>query len=184
MATQSPQATDRLFGRTGWSYVNIIRGPVIGPQPRLAKGTGKTARRNTKSGIDAQIPGYLASSDYVPTPLEYSPTNQQDFTRKIPRSIATGDNGRQVVGTYNPHDFTPGQRFFHHNRSAANWQVIEFPPSFRNTLQWQQVQRYRVNSLTVSARPLAANEYFLGYQVQSGIQSQIGQNSLGYMGSV
>lgn len=178
----SQQQTDPMFGRPNWTYVNIMRGPARGPQPKLAKGTGRTGAHSA-TGTGPQLPGYMSDNDYMPSPLEYLPKYNEDFTNPVPRSISTGVNGRGLVGTYEPHDITIGQRFFHQMRSAANWQAIEFPPSFRNSIPWQQAQLYRVTSATVSAKPLLGNQYFLGYQVQSTIQGQIGQNALGYMGS-
>jgi hypothetical protein len=94
-----------------------------------------------------------------------------------------GVNGRDLVGTYQPHDFTPGQRDFNQWRQAANWQVQEYPPDNRQLLAWQQIQRYRVQSFTQQARPLSQNDYFLGYQVNPAIQAQIGQSTLGNLGS-
>lgn len=177
------QQTNPMFGRPTWTYVDVVRGPVMGPQPRLAKGTGRTGKPSA-SGTAAQLPGYVSDNAYQPSPFTYQPINRESFEDVIPRSIGSGENGREMVGTYNPHDFTPGQRFNHQMRSAKNWQIMAFGPSFRNTTAWQQVQRYRVNSVTVAARPLASSNYFLGYQVQSEVQSQIGQNALGYMGSI
>ena len=182
MVSNVQQNTDPLFGRPGWAYVDVVRGPVRGPQPRLAQGTGRTGAPSSK-GTGPQLPGYVSNNDYDPSPYSYRPPNRESFLNTIPRTINVGDNGRELVGTYEPHDRAIGQRFFHQMRSAANWQVLAYPPDFRNTIQWQQVQGYRVRSMTQSARPLAANSYFLGYQVQSTIQGQIGQNALGYMGS-
>ncbi len=177
------QQTNPMFGRPIWSYVDVVRGPVAGPQPRLAQGTGRTGKPSA-TGSGAQLPGYMSDNAYQPSPFTYQPTDRQSFEDVIARSIGIGNNGREMVGTYQPHDFTPGQRFNHQMRRAANWQLMAYPPTFRNTTAWQQVQKYRVNSVTVSARPLAANGYFLGYQVQPEIQGQIGQNALGYMGSI
>jgi hypothetical protein len=180
---QEQQQTNPMFGRPIWSYVNVVRGPVAGPQPRLAQGTGRTGKPSA-SGTAAQLPGYVSDNDYSPSPFSYQPINRESFENPIPRGINIGQDGRGLVGTYEPYDFTPGQRWNHQMRSAPNWQIMIFGPGFRNTFAWQQVQRYRVNSLTVAARPLGTSNYFLGYQVQPEIQSQIGQNPLGYMGSV
>lgn len=177
------QQTNPMFGRPVWSYVNVVRGPVSGPQPRLAQGTGRTGKP-AATGTAAQLPAYVSDNAYKPSPFSYQPKDRGSFVDFIARTIGSGENGRELVGTYNPHDVTIGQRFNHQMRQAANWQRQEYPPSFRNTIAWQQVPKYRVNSSTVSARPLAANSYFLGYQVQPEVQQQIGQNALGYMGSV
>lgn len=171
------------FGRPGWSYVDVVRGPVRGPQPRLAKGTGRTGRP-AASGTGPQLPAYLSDNDYRPSPFSYQPRVNESFLQIVPRTINTGNNGRELVGTYQPHDFIPGQRFNHQMRRAENWQVQEYGPGFRSTQAWQQVQLYRVMSNTRSAHVLASSQYFLGYQVQPEVSSQIGQNTLGYMGSV
>lgn len=195
-----------------WSYVDIIRGPARGPQPRLAQGTGRTGKPSAP-GTGPQLPSYVSDNSYRPNPFTYQPPGNrpfrfvgphtvhtetgsagqlgsffglaqgETFEQGVPRTISTGNNGRELVGTYEPHDFTPGQRFLGQMRSAPNWQVQAYPPDYRNTIQYQQVMKYRVNSVTLSARPLTSNNYFLGYQVQSEIQQQIGQNTLGYMGN-
>lgn len=206
------QQTNPMFGRPTWTYVDVIRGPVRGPQPRLAQGTGRTGQP-AAPGTAAQLPGYVSDNAYQPSPFTYQPDGQipfwgmgphaatsppgdnklgstysvkggDNFETNVPRTINTGENGRELVGTYQPHDFTPGQRFFHQMRRASNWQIMAFGPKFRNTIAWQQVQKYRVRSSTVSAQPLGAQNYFLGYQVQPEVQSQLGQNALGYMGSI
>jgi hypothetical protein len=175
--------TDPLFGRPTWSYVGIMAGPVRGPQPKLAQGSGRTGDPSLP-GNAVQLPGYLSDNAYFPTLFPYDPVNQPAFQRRLPRTINTGDNGRSLVGTYEPHDVTIGQRFLPQIRQAPNWQVMEYPPNFRNLLAWQQVQRYRVNSFTLSARPLSPNDYFLGYQVNPDVAQNIGQSTLGYMGSM
>lgn len=171
-----------LFGRPIWSYVNIQRGPVRGPQPRLAQGTGRTGDP-ALPGNAAMLPGYLSENDYRPVEFDYSPSFSANFLFRPPRSIKTGDNGRSIVGTYEPHDFTPGQRFLNHMRRAENWQDMSYPPSYRNLLAWQQAARYAIQSYTLSARPLASANYFLGYQIQPEVAQAIGQSTLGYMGS-
>jgi hypothetical protein len=177
----SANIATQLFGRPDWTYVNVVRGPVIGPQPRLAQGTGRTGAPT--GGTGAQLPGYLADNDYAPNLYSYAPTSRDDFDLQPPRTINVGSDGRELVGTYQPHDATPGQRFFHHMRRAAEWQDRTFPPNFRNLVEWQQVQKYRVLSATLSARPLPQENYFLGYTVDPQVQAKIGQSNLGYMGS-
>lgn len=175
-------AFNPMFGRPIWTYVQTMAGPVRGPQPRLARGTGHTGGTSLP-GNASVLPGYLSDQQYHPVTFTYDSVNRPTFTRRIPRSIRIAQDGRDIVGTYNPHEFTPGQRFFHQDRQAANWQVMEFPPDFRNLLAWQQVQRYRVQSFTLSPRPLDSANYFLGYQVNPQIAQQIGQGTMGYMGS-
>ena len=170
-----------LFGRPAWTYVQTIAGPVRGPTPHLARGSGATGP-NALPGNAAQLPGYLSDNEYRPSTFAYDPINSPSFLGHVPRTINTGTDGRDLVGTYQPHDSTPGTRFNHHMRQAANWQVMEYPPDFRNLLQWQQVQKYRVQSLTLSARPLDSANYFLGYQVNPQIAAAIGQGGIGYMG--
>lgn len=180
---QNPIASNPMFGRPIWTYTRVQPGPVRGPQPRLARGSGRTGDP-ALPGNSSQYPGYLSDNEYLPTLFPYDPVNQPTFQKKIPRTIGTGDDGEVVLGTYRAHDFTPGQRFLGHTRQAANWQVMEYPPDFRNLLAYQQVARYRVMSYTLQARPLQANDYFLGYQVNPQIQAMIGQTNLGYMGSM
>src|SRR5262249_2812779 len=147
--------------------------------PRLAQGTGRTGKP-ASPGTGAQLPGYVSDNAYQPSPYAYQPAYNDNFEENIPRTINVGQDGRSIVGTYQPHDFTPGQRFLHQMRSAKYWQNQSFGPGFRNTIAWQQVQKYKVRSSTISAQPLSNASYFLGYQVQPEVQSQIGQSSLGY----
>lgn len=173
-----------LYARNAiWSYVNVVRGPAMGPQPRLAQGSGKTAAGDSLPGNAAALPGYLTDNAYFPTVYEYDNTFYPSFEKSIPKSIKTGDDGVTIVGTYRAHDFVPGTRQLQHMRQSDQWQEIAFPPNVRNLLAWQQVQRYRVQSLTLQARPLSSANYFLGYQINPQIAAQIGQTTLGVMGS-
>lgn len=169
------------FGKKNWSYVSVVRGPVTGPQPRLAQGSGRTGAPT--GGTGGNLPSYVSDNDYQPSPFAYAPTGSDTFMLRVPRSIATGSNGRELVGSYNPHDSTPGQRWNHQMRSAHPWQQQEYPPSFRNLVEWQQVMKYRVGSVTRSARPLPKANYFLGYQLNPEMSAKFGQNALGYMGN-
>lgn len=185
VATQesmNPISTNPLYRRPVWSYVSVREAPVKGPQPRLAKGTGRTGDP-ALPGNAAQLPGYLSDYDYEPSGYSYQPKNQQRYTIPIPRTIKVGADGREIVGTYKAHDFTPADRFFHQGRSSTNWQTMTYPPNIRNLAAWQVAQRYRVNSLTIAARPLDSSQYFLGYQVQPQVSQGLGSSGLGYMGS-
>lgn len=182
MAAQNPISTNPIWRRPIWTYVGFNDSPRRGPQPRLAKGTGGTGG-NSLPGNAPMLPGYLTDNAYFPVTFNYQPGNDQDVKIPIPRTINQGTNGRDIVGTYQPHDFVGADRFFHQGRSSTNWQTMAFPPNIRNLLQWQQVQRYRINSVTHAARPLDSSQYFLGYQTNPQVSSQIGQNTLGYMGS-
>ena len=165
------------------TYVTVQAGPVRGPQPRLARGSGKTGDPSLP-GNASQLPGYLSDNEYFPVLNTYDPENLPTFLLRIPKTINVGENGRELVGTYQPHDFAPGTRNFNQMRQASNWQVMEYPPDNRNLLVWQQAMKYRTQSFTNSARPLTANDYFVGYQVNPNISAQIGQSGLGYMGSL
>lgn len=179
---QTATASNPLFGRPGWTYVSVIAGPVRGPQPRLARGSGETGNPSAPGKAGA-LPSYMSDNEYLPSLDAYSPPDRQNFLYRPPRTINTGDDGRQLVGTYQPHDFTPGQRFNHQMRSAANWQRMEYPPDFRNLLAWKQVEKYRVQAITQAPRVLDSSNYFLGYQVNPQIASTIGSSNLGSLGS-
>src|SRR5947209_3644559 len=182
VAAGGPATTNPMFGRPVWTYVNTMVGPVRGPQPRLAQGTGHTGDTSLP-GNAPQLPGYLSDNEYFPSTFSYDPIDSPTFLGHVPKTIGMGNNGRELIGTYQPHDFTPGTRFNHHMRQAANWQVMEYPPDFRNLLAWQQVRKYRTESFTLSPRPLDSSNYFLGYQMNPQIAAAIGQGTMGYMGS-
>lgn len=173
---------DPMFGRPSWTYVNVIAGPVRGPQPRLAQGSGQTGA-HAAPGKQAALPSYMSDNEYVPSLDSYAPEDRQDFLYNVPRTINTGSNGRELVGTYEPHDFAPAQRFNHQMRSTANWQRMEYPPDFRQLLAWQQAMKYRTAVFTQAARPLDSSNYFLGYQIDPSVASQIGSSNLGSLGS-
>jgi hypothetical protein len=177
------QDHDPLFGRKTWKYVDIMRGSARGPQPKMSKGTGRTGKPSPP-GAAVYLPGHVSDNSYRMNPFTYAPQNNPNFLQRVPRSIGTGENGRGIVGTYQPHDFTPANRFNHQMRSAYNWQIMYYPSDYRDIIQWQQVQKYRVKSNTISAGPLGPSNYFLGYTIQPEIGAQIGQNVFGYMGSV
>lgn len=183
LAAFNPIQTNPMFGRPTWTYTQVIPGPVRGPQPRLAQGSGQTGP-SSLPGNASSLPGYLSDNNYEPTLFTYDSVDRQNFLQPIPKSIPTAQDGRDIVGTYQPHKFTPATRNFNHMRSAANWQVMEYPPNYRNLIAWQQVQRYRVNSFTAQARPLAQSDYFVGYQINPNIAANIGQSTLGTMGSM
>lgn len=176
------QSANPLIGRPAWTYVSVMAGPVRGPQPRLAQGTGTTGNHSA-AGKQSALPAYMSDNEYLPSLDSYAPPDRRDKLMFIPRTINTGSNGRELVGTYEPHDSTPGQRFIHQMRSAANWQRVEFPPDYRQLLAWQQVMKYRVQVYTQAARPLDSSNYFLGYQVDPQVAATIGSSNLGSLGS-
>lgn len=176
--TSNPGGYDPLFGRPNWTYVNLLKAPVSGPDPRLAVGTGNSGG-TALPGNAAQLPGYLADNAYFPDVFDYSPLAQESNTLPIPKSIHTGNNGRELVGSYEPHDFTPATRFFMQNRSAYNWQVMSYPPSPRQLLRYQLARVYNLQNTVAAARPLPSNNYFLGYQIDPSIQAKIGNSGNG-----
>jgi hypothetical protein len=183
-SASNPWIANPLFGRPIWTYTKVAQGPVRGPQPKLAIGSGRTAKGKSSPGTQSSLPGFVVEPDYKPTEFAYAPSLRNDFLERIPKTIHTGSNGRELVGTYQPHDFVPADRFLHQMRRATNWQVQEYPPNYRNLQAWQQVQKYRVQSYTLSARPLSQSNYFLGYQIDPQVAQNIGQTNLGYMGSM
>jgi hypothetical protein len=129
------------------------------------------------------LPGYLTDNEYFPVLNTYDTNYEPSFQLYPPKTIKTGNDGFELVGTYRAHDFVPGQRQLSHMRQADYYQVVQYPPNVRNLLAWQQVQKYRVNSLTLQARPLDQSQYFLGYMVNPQVQGVMGQTTLGSMGS-
>jgi hypothetical protein len=125
----------------------------------------------------------MTDNEYTPSLDEYAPSWSAVFEAPVPRTIHQGTNGRDIVGTYQPHDNFIATRMLPSLRHAANWQQMAYPPNYRNLLAWQQVQRYKLQYTTLSARPLNSSNYFLGYQIDPSIAANIGQTGLGYMGS-
>lgn len=185
-----------LFGRPSYAFVRpqgVLGPPLAGnyrggtqfEQPRQL-GTGHTARSRSKRGEAPVLPGFMSQNAYQPgSQMEYAPKLENSFIKRIPATLPdVGQDGITVLGTYRAHDFHMGERFNHQMRSAPNWQVMQFPPDFRELLQRQQVMRYQVASYTRSSTPLRQTDYFLGYYTQPAVAAKIGASGLGYMGSL
>lgn len=183
--TQAIQANP-LFGRPPtYTRTDVVRAPIRGPQPRLAKGTGRTGQPSFP-GTQATLGGYVSDNAYYPTTFTYDPIENPIRTKRIAATIplpGTDDGLHALNPTYRAHDFSTGNRFNHQMRSAYNWQVMEFPPDFRNLLAFQLVRKYLLDTVTIQARPLAQSNYFLGYNVQLQDADKLGLMG-GGMGSM
>lgn len=163
VSEQNTRPNPALFGRPGFTYVQVVSTPQSGPLPRLAQGSGRTGKATDRS--QGHIPGgYLAENDYQPDSYSYMPEQRDDFHKEVPKSVGEGNDGREIVGTYNPHDFQMAAYQQNQWRSSANWQNITNGPSWRNLLIWQQVRSYNLYTQIAQARPLSQNDYFVGYQ--------------------
>lgn len=183
-----------LFGRPAYALVRpqgVLGPPLAGNyrggtqfEPPRQLGTGRTARRS-RPGESQVLPGYMADNAYQPgSQMEYAPKLENSFIKRIPATLPdVGQDGITVLGTYRAHDFSTGERFNHQMRQAPNWQVMQYPPDFRQLLQRQQVMRYQVASYTQSSTPLRQTDYFLGYYTQPTVAARMGASGLGYMGS-
>jgi hypothetical protein len=160
-----------------WSTLQVLRSPTRGPTPELAQ--GKPRGVQALPGNAATLPGYLTQNTYQPNVFEYQPVYQRNKRVTIPRTISVGNNGRDMVGTYDPHDFTPAVRAFTQNRSAPSYQMYSFPPDFRNLLSFQYARTYALQNIIVQARPLPQSNYFLGYTVDPKVAQQLSGGSLG-----
>lgn len=170
-----------LFGRPGFAYATWKPQGRIGPTLKGAPGTGQTGVSADRSR--GFVPAAFASVQHMPMQqFDYSPPNDSVYDVGTvpkpyavqPRTIRFGTNGRDLVGTYEPHDFTPADRFFKQGRSAFSWQDYSFGPEYRWLQPQQQVARYNLYNQVGLSRPLSPNNYFLGYQMQPAIAQQIG----------
>jgi hypothetical protein len=125
----------------------------------------------------------MVEQDYEPVGMDYAPYTDEEHRIPLPRKPVGAEDGIEILGTYRSHDFTPADRFFTQQRSAAMWEVMSFGPNFRNLLSRKQVEKYNIQSRTISARPLPQNNYFLGYVQNPEIAADIGASTLGSMGS-
>lgn len=184
MAVNYPSPQILASRRPVWTYTQINRAPARGPQPRLAQGSGHTAADPGLPGNASSLPGYLTDNAYFPNVFDYMPTQRDSFLTRLPRTINVGVDGLSALNpTYRAHDVTIADRFNHQMRRAGAWQDMAYPPSVRNLLAYKQVEKYQVFSRTLAARPLDRNNYFVGYQADPDIVSQIGGGNLGSMGS-
>lgn len=164
-----------LFGRPGVTYTAQFTPPQAGPLPKMSVGsgqTGGTANRSTAGFVPA---GHIAVvEDYQPVGLDNEPFQVDTFTRPNmpPKTIGVGTNGRELVGTYEPHDFTPAQRFIQQWRAAHMWMSPVYGPSWRNLLVWQQVAKYNLYNALAQSRPVSQSDYFAGYITPDNVNLQ------------
>lgn len=180
--------TNPLFGRPGISYTPRVGNSQAGPLPKMSVGSGQTGQATNRSTAGFVAPGHLAViEDYEPVGLDNEPFQVDTFTRPNvpPKTIGVGTNGRELVGTYDPHDSTPAQRFIQQWRAASMWMSPVFGPSWRNLLIWQQVAKYNLYNAVAQSQPLSQADYFAGYVTPDtvGVQGSgmgVSGGTLGY----
>lgn len=175
------QSYPALLGRPVGSYVSVMSAPQYGPTPHLARGVGISgAIANSNANGGASLPAYVDSQHgYQPAPMDYSPPTNEGWMRRIPKTSNLGVNGRDMVSTYEPHDFTVAEYEPRQWRSSALWEVLSYPSTWRNLLGPQLVQKYQLQQYVTQARPLAQNDYFLGYQINPALSQQLGSGGAG-----
>lgn len=178
--------TNPLFGRPGTTnYSPRVSSPQQGPLPKMSLGSGQTGQAADRSTAGFVAPGHLAVvEDYEPVGLDNEPQSVDTFTRPNvpPKTIGVGTNGRELVGTYDPHDFTPAQRFIQQWRSAKLWQSPIFGPSWRNLLVWQQVAKYNLYNQLAQSRPVSQSDYFAGYTTSDSVAATLQGSGMGASG--
>ena len=178
--TTRANVVNPLFGRPGFSYTPHQPHQRLGPSAKLAPGTGLTGVPQSRS--EGFIPSAYAGEqfldvnqyDYMPaTDPTVGPGHEIKAFDTLPRSIGVGDDGISMLGTYRAHDFVIPSRFFQQGRSAAYWQDQSFGPEYRYLIPAQQVARYNLYTDIALARQLSPNAYFLPYQTQPAVASQV-----------
>jgi len=166
-----------------WSYVSQETGLIATPAAKLSHGTG--ANGKPTQGTGAQLGAFVSEPDYTASPNTYQPLGSDVFTRHLPTSIGQGDDGLHALNpTYRAHDFRGAEYTQGHYRQARNWQIMAFPPVFRELLQRQQAMRYKTFSNSYAPRVLSRQDYFLSYTPDPSVNAQIGgMNGLGSMGN-
>lgn len=180
--------TNPLFGRPGITYTPRVSNSQAGPLPKMSVGSGQTGQASNRSTAGFVPAGHISVvEDYQPVGLDNEPYQVDTFTRPNvpPKTINAGTNGRELVGTYEPHDFTPAQRFFQQWRAAQLWMSPVFGPSWRNLLVWQQVAKYNLYNAMAQSRPLSQTDYFAGYVTPDNVGVQgsgmgVSGGTLGY----
>lgn len=164
----------------------------LGTVPKLATGTGTTAR--TQYTALGYVPGGYARAQYMKAGngMGQMPGRHDSFDgtfgQGYPISGVAADSGRlSMAPTWQPHDFVVGTVFNRHGRQPGTWQETAYGPEYRSLKATQVPEVYNMGrSLAVHmARPLSQNVYFLGYQTPSSVAAQIGAagmniGSLGY----
>jgi len=179
---QNQPVRNPMFGRPGWTYTNVSQVSGTGPFPRLSQGTGLTGKGANRQKDGFLAGGYISTNNYQPDGFDYQPRVNENWLQRINKHGYAATNGRELVGTYEPHDFTPAEYGLRMSRAAPNWQEMTYPPGWRNTTGWQQVARYNLYQQMAQARPIDQQAYFLPYILQPNVASTL--PSSGGMGRV
>lgn len=178
--------TGALFGRPGYTYTATVVPPQSGPTPKQSYGSGLTGAPQSRQRQFAAGGFIEAVEDYQPMGFSQQPAGDDTNMRMLPVSIGVGTDGNKELNpTYNPHDFTPAERFLGALRAARTWLEPTFGPGWRSLLQQQLVKRYNLYNQIAMSRPLQNSDYFLGYQTTIDTAGSLGiqggpMGSLGY----
>lgn len=166
-----------LTNRPTYRYLQTQDNPRAGPRPKLSAGSGQTGLP-ASPGMSAALGSYVSYPDYQPNLFDYQPpTNPNRYMRVSNSGTFTPQDGGQLFGTYRAHDFTIANYTQSQWRSSAMWEQLGFPPNFRQQIMAQQVKKYNIYTSLALARPLAANDYFLGYRIPTQTAADIGGSS-------
>lgn len=181
-------------GQTGAPQVPQVTVPRyrLGTVPKLATGTGQTARRQYTAL--AYTPAGYGTTQFVEAGVGMGamPGRHDSFDgtfgTSYPKTGVAAESGRTSMSpTYQPHDFAVGQVFSRHGRQPGSWEETAFGPEYRSLKATQLPEVYNMGrTLAIhSARPLSQNAYFLAYQTPSSVAARIGAMgmnvaSLGY----
>lgn len=179
-------------GQTGAPQVPQLTTPRsrIGPIPKLAVGTGRTAKQ--KGTALGYTPTAFASDQYIQAGVGMGnmPGRQDSFDGTLqnrtrdqagpsgyPQRGVAADSGRlSMAPTWQPHDYAVGFWFNRHGRQTGSWQETAFGPTYRSLRYTQIPEVYNVGrTMAVHlARPLSQNVYYLAYQTPNSAAARIG----------
>jgi hypothetical protein len=163
----------------------------LGPIPKLATGSGMTARQpGTAMGFTPG--GYTPPHQITSAGMDMLPYLRDDFNAAMvvnadapggfPRYGVAATSGWEMQATYHPHDWVWADRFQKHGRSPGPWQQTSFP-GYRALQHVVRPRGYNMYNNVALARPLSPNAYFLPWQTTSDVAARVGggvNRPLGY----
>lgn len=144
-------------------YRTTPEGAALSPHPKLSWGTLQTG--GDSSGAAGNVPGYVVAQYIPPAGPDLNPPYEPRFRPfNIPRVPPENIRGQDALTpNHVAHRYDQADRFFNQGRSVPAWMQSEYPGYNRMLVQRQVVQRYNLYSAIAGARPLDANDYFVGY---------------------
>lgn len=190
LAGMEAQNAANVNGIRNIRYPGVRPRPALGPLPKLAAGSGRTARMPA-SALGYTPGGYTPPKQIFGAGLEYMPYLQTDnrsaldtaapgVPSGLPARGVSATYGEELAPTYNPHDWSTWvNRFITQGRSPGAWQEPQFPPGYRSLIRRRPYPGYNLRNPVALARPLSQSAYMLPWATPANVAANIGGAGVG-----